>query len=315
MILSFSGDPFLASRAARLALREQGLRSDEIAELSEGLDAEILKQQSAQGGLFGRVGLLLDFDAAFTGKAGVKPRNDAIAALAEVPAEAVVAVIDTTASASRQKRYAELGSHRHLPTPRFGNLVQWVRAEMQEAGVDFERDVPETLVDLFGEDLPGIASEITKLKVLGEKLSAKRVREITGRLAARDAFDLIDAISDGSSSRALDICRSLVSQGEAPPRVLAALNWQYGLVARCVALRESRGRLSEGDAARELGVKPFVAKKSLRIAGQLDEQGLRRVLTTILRADRAMKSGRDEGWALESLALELSELPVPTRAR
>lgn len=306
MIISFSGDPFLATRAARRELRELGLRGHEIVELGEGLDPEVLRRQGAQGGLFGRVGLLLDFDQAFTGKAGVKPRNDTIAALSDVPAETIVAVIDSSASASRQKRYAEFGSHRHMPTPRFGGLTQWVRAELQEAGVDFDGDVPGALVDLFGEDLPGIASEVTKLRVLGEKLSAQRVREIAGRLAARGAFDLIEAIAQGEPVRAIEVCDSLVSQGEAAPRVIAALIWQYGLVARCLAMLESRGRLSEAEAARELGVKPFVAKKSLGIAGRLDEGGLRRILMTILEADRAMKSGRDESWALEALALELS---------
>ena len=308
MILSFSGDTFLATREARRELRRQGLRPDEVVELGEGLDAETIRRQGAQGGLFGRVGLLLDFDQAFTGKAGVKPRNEAIDALAGVPQETVVVVIDSNASASRQKRYGELGSHKHLPTPRFGGLVQWVRAELQEAGLQFERNVPDELVDLFGEDLPGIASEITKLQVLDEKLSAERVRQIAGRLAARDAFDLIEAIARGDQGEALNICGSLVSQGEAPARVIAALIWQYGLVARCVAMLAARGRLGEAEAARELGVKPFVAKKSLRIAGGLDEEGLRSVLTTILQADRAMKSGRDERWALEALALELSQV-------
>lgn len=295
-------------RSARRKLREEGLRTDEIIELGEGLDAEAIVSQGAQGGLFGRVGLLLDFDVAFSGRAGVKPRNDAIDALAQVPGETVVAVIDTGASTSRQKRYGQLGKHEHLPTPRFGNLVQWVRAELQEAGVGFERDVPEALVDLFGEDLPGISSEVTKLQVLGEKLTAQRVREIVGRLAARDAFDLIEAISEGETVEALNICHALLSQGEAPARVLAALNWQYGLVARCVALLESRGRLGESEVARELGAKPFVAKKSLKIARRLDEDSLRLVLSTIMRADRAMKTGRGEAWALEALALELSEL-------
>ncbi|MEX2534834.1 MAG: DNA polymerase III subunit delta [Trueperaceae bacterium] len=308
MILSFSGDPFLVARAARRALREQGLRADEVHELGEGLDPETVVRQGSQGGLFGRVGLLLDFDLAFSGKAGVKPRSDTIEALAAIPPETVVAVLDQTASAPRQKRYRQLGVHQHLPTPRFGALLQWVRTELQEVGVRFDRDVPETLVDLFGEDLPGITSEINKLQVLDEQLSDGRVREIAGRLAARGAFDLIDAISRGSAARALEICDSLTSQGEAPARVLAALNWQYGVVARCVAMRETRPRVGEGEVARELGVKPFVAKKTLGIATRLDERRLRSVLSALLDADRAMKSGRGEHFALEALTLKLCEL-------
>jgi DNA polymerase-3 subunit delta len=308
MVVSFSGDAFLAARAARRALREQGLAADEITCLGEGLDAATVARQAAQGGLFGKVGLLLDFDAAFSGKGGVKPRNDTIEALAGVPEESVVAVIDLSATAARQKRYRELGSHEHLPTPRFGSLTQWVRAELQEASLRHQRDVPEALVDLFGEDLPGIAGEITKLQVLDEELTGDRVREIAGRLAARDAFDLIDAVTQGESERALLVCHSLVSQGEAPGRVLGALSWQFDQVARCVALQAERPRVQEGEAAQSLGVKPFVARKALAIARRLDEERLRLVLASILRADRAMKGGRDEGWALEALALELSGL-------
>jgi DNA polymerase-3 subunit delta len=308
VILSFSGDSFLATRAARAALREEGLAASEVVELGEGMDAETVAQRAAQGGLFGRVGLLLDFDAAFTGKGGVKPRNDVMEVLAGVPADTVVAVIDLDATAARQKRYEELGSHRHLPSPRFGALIQWVRGELQAAGLSFERDVPETLVDLFGEDLPGIAGEISKLQVLDEKLTGERVREIAGRLAARDAFDLIEAISSGDAGAALGVCDSLVAQGEAPARVLGALTWQYDQVARCVALREGRARVQEAEAAKALGIRPFVAKKSLAIAACLDEERLRCALGTILEADRALKSGRDQGWALEALTLELTGL-------
>lgn len=308
MILSFSGEPFLATRAARNALRQEGLAADEVIELGEGMEAQMVAQSGAQGGLFGRVGLLLDFDAAFSGKGGVKPRNDVMAVLTDIPGDTVVVVVDLSATAARQKRFRELGRHQHLPTPRFGALTQWVRSELEGVGLSFERDVPDTLVDLFAEDLPGIAGEITKLQVLDEKLNSERVREIAGRLAARDAFDLIEALSKGDSASALAVCHSLLAQGEAPARVLGALTWQYDQVARCVALREGRPRVQESEAAQALGIKPFVARKALGIAARLDEERLRQALATILRADRAMKSGRNEGWALEAVTLELSEL-------
>ena len=68
-------------------------------------------------------------------------------------------------------------------------------------------------------------------------------------VAARDAFDLIEATAAGAAARSLAVCHSLVSQGEAPPRVLGALTWQYNLVARCVALQEGRARV---DADRKI---------------------------------------------------------------
>ena len=308
MILGYSGDPFLATRAARRALTARGFRAEEVVELGEDLSAEQVVQHASQAGLFGQTALLLDFDAAFKGQAGVKPRNEVLKALEGLETGTLIVVLDLEATASRQKTYKALGEHHHLPTPRFDALVHWVRQELGEAGLNVQQDVPQTLADLFGEDLPSIAAEIQKLSVLDEELSSSRVRELVGRLAARDAFDLIEATAAGEAARALAVCQSLMSQGEAPPRVLGALTWQYNLVARCVALQEGRARVDAALVAQTLKQRPFIAKKALAIARKLDEASLHQALVLILEADIAMKTGRDETWALESLALQLSQL-------
>ena len=111
--------------------------------------------------------------------------------------------------------------------------------------------------------------EIIKLSVLAERLDSERVREIVNRPSARDAFDLIEAVTRGDSAACLAICQSLAAQGEAPPRVLGALTWQYHLVARCVGLAESRAIIDAGFVAQTLKVRPFVAKKALAISKRL----------------------------------------------
>lgn len=308
MILSFSGDPFLAARAARRALRARGFRPEDVTELAEGMTAPQVAQLAAQSGLFGQVALALEFDVAFRGQGGVKPRNEVLKVLETVPPDTFVVVTDFTATPARQKTYSALGEHEQLPTPRFNALTNWVRQELKDAGIRCEKDVPQTLADLFGEDLPGIAAEIQKLAVLDEVLSSPLVREIVNRPASRDAFDLIDAVSQGDAGRALGIIRSLLAQGEAPPRVLGALTWQYTLVARCVGLKEGRAKTDAGLVTQTLKVKPFVAQKALALAQPLDEKRLKDLMTALLEADVAMKTGKDEVWALESLALTLSGL-------
>lgn len=308
MVTAFSGDPFLAQRAARRVLKARGFRAEEVTELGEGMTAESVAQLAAQSGLFGNVALLLDFAEAFKGQAGVKPRNEVLKVLADVPEDTFVVVLDLNASASRQKTYDKLGEHHAHPTPRFGGLTQWIRQELRSHAVDTDKDVPDTLADLFGEDLPGIAAEIQKLAVLDEQLSEKRVRQIANRPASRDAFDFIETTAKGDAASSLEVCRSLIAQGEAPPRVLGALSWQYNLVARCVALREGRARADASLAASTLKVKPFVAKKAFAIAQNLDEDRLGEALSHILDADIAMKTGKDDVWALEALALKLAGL-------
>lgn len=77
-------------------------------------------------------------------------------------------------------------------------------------------------------------------------------------------------------------------------------------MARCVALQQEGGRVTEQMAAQRLGVKPYPAKKALEVARRLNEAKIRTHLGRILDADLAMKRGLDAGVALERLIVQLS---------
>ena len=307
MILAFSGDPFLARRSARAALRDRGVTPGEVMELGEGLHPEQIEAAVHQAGLFGATVLLLDFDAAFEGQAGVAPRAASMKALASVPEDALVVVVDAKATAARQKTWRTLGTLEHRPTPRFAALRGWIAKEAQAHGLRLRGAVPDVLADLFGEDLPALAAEIEKLAVLDEELDEARVRELVQRPASRDAFDLIDAVTAGNEATAVRTARLLLDAGEAAPRILGALGWQFSLVARAVALRARDGDVAKGVAAKALGAAPYAAGKAMDIARRLDERALREVFDVLLEVELAVKTGRREpGWAIEAAALELA---------
>lgn len=308
MILSFSGDPFLARRAARQALQENGVRPATALELGEGLTPQAVADAAQQGGLFGQVALLLDFGEAFSGQAGVKPRNDTIKALQQVGDGALIVVLDPDATPARQKLLRQLGKHQHLPAPRFERLAPWIAQELKQAGVQFQPDVPQLLADIFGEQPAEIASEVRKLAVLAEKYDAERIRQIVNRPATHDAFDIIEAVSAGDAARGVAVARSLVEQGEAVQRIFGALVWQFLLVAKAVGLQEGAGgrALDTRQAAQALGAKPFVAQRALKLARGLSETDLRQMLGGLLQADVDAKSGADPDLALQSVIVKLA---------
>lgn len=314
MILTFSGDPFLARRAAREALRERGVAASEVVAFGEGMEATEIERAASQGGLFGQVALFLDFDEAFVGQTGVKPRNDVVDGLGRVDEGALIVVLDSTATPARQKRYRSLGALTHLPTPRFEGLPRWVAGELRAAGVRFQRDVPQTLADLFGEDPAAIASEVLKLAALDETVSAERVRALANRPAARNAFDLIERIVAGDAAGALLIARGLLERGEAPQRIFGALTWQFSLVAKAVGWLGSEDAVDVRRAGQALGAHPAAARRALKLAERFDEEGLRRTLHVLLDADRRGKSGGDPEWALEGAVLKLSRAFAPAAA-
>jgi DNA polymerase III delta subunit len=308
----YSGDPFLAGRAFREALSAARAGGAEVVRLGEGLDANALRDALSQGSLFGPSVVALDLDEAFgaSGRDATGPRNAVLDALAGAPG-GDVHVLDPTATPARLTRWRSFAEVHHQPTPRFGALARWVRDELARAGVATTGDVAGTLVDLFGEDVAGIASEIAKLRALDERFTPERVRLLVHRPAARSAFDLVDALAAGDAALALRLAHALLLAGEPPLRVMGALGWQLDLIAGCVALRAA-GAVDEGEAARSLKAPPFAVRKALAVASRLDERSLGPILTTFVRADERMKGGGDPEWGLEACVLELAEALAPS---
>lgn len=309
MVLSFSGDEFLARRAARAALAERGVATADVREMGEGLDADALQAAASQGGLFGEPTLLLDFGAAFVGQGGVKPRNAVMKALAEVADRALIVVLDPSATPARQRSLGELGQHKHLPAPRFEQLPRWIAQELRSAGVQFGQDVPALLADTFGENPAVIASEVQKFAVLGGEYDADRVAYLVNRPLTHDSFDIVEAVAAGDAAKGVRVAGRLTDEGEAVPRIFGALVWQFLLVAKAVALISDGGGRppSPSEAARALGAKPFVAQRTLALARKLDERDVLPMLDELLRGDMASKSGREPRLALASTIVALAD--------
>lgn len=306
MIKAFAGDPFLARRAASAAVAELRLQAgDGLRRLEEGGRIEELRDAIAQGGLFGRAAVFVDLDQWFSGAGHTAERN-AVLDLLATAAEADVVVLDSSATPARQRRWRELGELVMRPTPRYGEQQRWVRQELKDAGLEVEGDVAGTLIDLFGDDLPGIVGEILKLGLLDGVIDPERVRTVAHRPASRTAFDLTDAMASGETSRALQIARGLLEQGEQPVRIMAALCWQIDLIARCAALLMDDPRTQAEAAAKKLGTSPYPTRKALAAARGMSEQRLAALLRRTVDADVAMKTGRDPDWALESCVIELT---------
>ncbi len=308
MIVSFTGDAFLARRAAKRHLAERGFKGANVVEFGAPLDLATVVQAAGQGGLFAEIALLLDLTDAFPGQAGTKPRNELLAVLSNLQTDTLIVICEPEATDARRRALAAISKHLDLPTPRYDALPRWVAAELKEAGVDHDRDVPQLLADIFGEQPAEIASEIGKLSLLRERLTGERVRRVVNRYAARNAFDLIDAIAAGDAAGAVAIAAQLGDEGEAPQRVLGALSWQFSLVAKAVALRSRLAprRVSAQQVATELKIRPFQAQKALNLAEKLDEDALLEVLDRLLTADVRAKSGGDAQLALESVVIALA---------
>ena len=297
-LLAFTGNRFLADETLRDTITARGLSPRELPRLGgEDLSAEALGPHLSPG-LFGDGGVIVDFS-------GLKPDKALLELLSG--AAVTVAVLDESPPATRLKLYEKSGEVIASAAPsKPGDVTGWVVGRARKQKLALDRAAAAYLAEVFGADLAAIAGELNKLELLDGPLGAQEVARVVGREPPGDSFAMLGAATAGRPGEALTQLRRLLASGEDPFRLMGAVVWQYSLIARCVALLQEEGRVTETAAATRLGVKPYPAKKALDVARRLSEAKIRSHLTRILDADLAMKRGQDAGAALERLLIQLS---------
>jgi DNA polymerase-3 subunit delta len=188
-------------------------------------------------------------------------------------------------------------------------LTRWLARRCRSLGLRLSDRAAALLLQLLGNDLWALAAELEKLAAYAQ---GQTVREADVRLLvapAREAsvFDLTAAATEGRRQEALRLLRHLLSQGEEPLGLLALLHRQCRrlLLARYLLERGS----GEGEAARELGLPPWAARRLLVQARRLPLPRLRAAYRRLLEADAAIKRGRlAPEVSLEALVYDLASL-------
>ncbi len=292
VIVSFTGDPFLARRAARAEAELRGLEW-------RLLPPDPMRvRQAASGGLFGPGGAIVDLRD--VGEAEWKALRSV---LEELPADAVVILLDPRPTSARSRWLGKHTEKRDHPTPRYREKQRWVVNEMKRMEIKAPAAVAHFLGGLEA-DLEAIHAELEKVALLEGPLTLDRVRELVALDAPLSSFDLVDAAAAGRFERALGVLKNLIDRGEEPLRILGALSKHYTRAAVLWAELQNRN-LSDKDAAALLKIHPFAAKKLMTFARRLNEDSLLRALDALAAAELKAKTGRDPVLALERLLLAL----------
>ncbi|MCS6774818.1 MAG: DNA polymerase III subunit delta [Anaerolineae bacterium] len=140
----------------------------------------------------------------------------------------------------------------------------------------------------------------------GRPIERQDVELLTPAEDVADIFKFTDAVAARNAAEAWWAMRAILAQGESPLVILAHLARQ----ARLLLQAKEHSHLSPGDLAKAINVHPFVATKLLRQAPMFDEAELEGMLTALLDADEAIKTGRmDENAALDTLVAQLCRIP------
>lgn len=246
-------------------------------------------------GLFAGAGRLIVVEGVEAWKA---PDVKAIAAYLASPAPDTVLALsagELKRDSPLAKACAKAGEVLHWDVSR-RDLPRWVAEQFKLFGADADADACGALVELVGEDLNGLATEVDKLATWagGETLTERDVAAVVPPRAETSAFVLTDAWGTRDVRRVLDACEALLERSGDPrartiPRVVGLLGGHVARVRACQAL-DAEG-LRPKDAAARLKIHPFAAEKAFAHARNFGVDELRDVTLRLARLDVALKGG------------------------
>jgi DNA polymerase-3 subunit delta len=186
-------------------------------------------------------------------------------------------------------------------------LVKWVSDRFGKAGKKIDHRLSEILIQIVGEDLGIIATEIDKVvlssgdreQITQEDLSVS----VPGGVEV--VFNLLDALGDGNSTKAMFSLRTLLINDSPPEYLVHMMAWHYRQLLRGRELVQSG--LSTTQAAVKMGKKySGLKEKFARQVGRATEVELVRAMEALAHCDRDLKSGQvPPGVLLDRLVLEL----------
>jgi len=194
------------------------------------------------------------------------------------------------------------GQVRAFPLPVGADLEQWIRCRAEAKGANITPEAVELLATYVGSNLRLLDQELEKLATyLGGRgtIGRREVESLVSAVQEANIFHMVDALGNRNGRRALQLLRRLLQEGKAPLLLLTMVTRQFRLLLQARELDAQRVPLA--DMAREMEVKPFVAKKCLEQALRFRPADLRAILAELLDIDVGIKTGQLDG----PVALEL----------
>jgi DNA polymerase-3 subunit delta len=176
------------------------------------------------------------------------------------------------------------------------DLPRWVEAQLRARGTLIDSDAARMLVELVGDDVEELATEVDKLAIWAarERIGDREMAELVPARAETPPFDLTDAWGRRDVAGVLAASERIVERsGDAPRdvflRVSGLLNSHVGRVRDCQVL--SRQGVPPAAAADQLKRNRFYVQKLYEQAANFSEDELAEAIVRLARLDLALKGG------------------------
>jgi len=170
---------------------------------------------------------------------------------------------------------------------------RWAETEIKKRGGKIQAPALKLLADLVGNDLWQMNSEIDKLLALSrnETVSIEMVENLVKNRLEEDIFKLTDALGQKDKKLALKLIADQLKSKTSPTELLAKMTWQFRnlLIVKNFVEKNGAGYSSER-LTFQLGLHPFVVKKTLSQVKNYNLDQLKRTYQNLLKIDYKIKT-------------------------
>jgi DNA polymerase III subunit delta len=176
-----------------------------------------------------------------------------------------------------------------VPKPRSPSA--WVAGEFKRLGVEVDADAARALVDLVGDDVLTLASEIEKIATwaAGRSVGIREVESLAVPVREVESWAVTDAWGARDLSAAMAACDASLEQRE-PFSIAVSLASHVGRVRAAQLLAEEG--LGTREIAKRLGLRSeFPARKALAHSENYSREELDAAIVRLAELDAAIKGG------------------------
>ncbi|HEV2662812.1 MAG TPA: DNA polymerase III subunit delta, partial [Ktedonobacteraceae bacterium] len=216
--------------------------------------------------------------------------------VAQMPeATVLVALVDEPLDSGHVlvKAAEKYGKAIQSTVPKGAALEKWIVNRAKATSAKIMPDAAALLANFSGNNLRLLANELDKLATYVGRdatITIQDVRRLSPQVQEARIFDLTDALAQRNRKQALNILHDLLSDGEAPIKLVSTITFQVRSLLLVKELAQKGMRASQ--IASTLGMAPFVVDKCFRQVGNFSVSQLEDVYRQLMATDAALKRSR-----------------------
>ncbi|MCG2686879.1 DNA polymerase III subunit delta [Candidatus Parcubacteria bacterium] len=171
-------------------------------------------------------------------------------------------------------------------------LKKWAQEYVKKHNGKIELMALEELLINAKPNLWQLSSELDKLLAFNKNITVENVYQLTSANFDDNIFNLTDAIGNNDKATGLELINKQLESGVEPLYLLSMIIRQFRILLQIKDVIQNQGYSSYVLIAKEIGVHPFVAQKSISQAQKYSFEELENKLRDLQNIDLQLKSSK-----------------------